>query len=130
MIELPKVEIHGQVREIRRFGLTDIFTVKKILGDLQAGAALRNIELDLEGVDPINNLLAFLAAGMTFAETSCTQWIYSWYSPALEPDQEIYLPELADTVVALVDHPDIKGFLERANVLIEKINDRLRKEEA
>lgn len=125
-MELPQIKICGEFRTLRRWGLSDVFKLQRVLGDLHTGAALRQLSLeDVNLSDPgsILDMVGALAAGLSFAENSLTGWIYSWYEPALDSSAELSLDELMDTLIELVDHPDVTSFLSKAGKLIEKLSE-------
>lgn len=125
-MELPQIKVCGEMRSLRRWGLSDVFKLQRVLGDLHTGAALRQLSLeDINLSDPgsILDVVGAIAAGLSFAENSISDWVYSWYEPALDSAEELPLEELMDTLIELVDHPDVTSFLSKAGKLIEKLSE-------
>lgn len=121
MIELPTIIVNGQVRTLRRWGLSDVFKLQRVLNDFSTGATLRGISLDFSKDVTPESLMGFVAAGLAFSEGTLTDWIYSWYDPVISKDEEIHLPELVKTIELLLDHPDIVSFLENVGDLISSL---------
>lgn len=125
-MDLPEITINGKTRVLRRWGLSDIFKLQRVLGDIHAGATLRGLTIDFNSEKDFEaNLLGLISTGMTFAEKPLTEWMQSWYQPIIENDEDIPLPDLMRTLELLLDHPDIQGFLANSEELAKKLFEKL-----
>lgn len=121
MNELPTIEVCGEVRSIRGWGLSDVFKLQKVLNDFNTGATLRGMSLDFTSEDFQQNVLGYVAAGLSFSESVLSDWIKSWYDPIIPKDQDIPLDKLVDTLTILTTHPDILRFLESVSGLMTSL---------
>jgi hypothetical protein len=115
--------VNGQQRELRRLGISDMFVVQRIINEIFAGAALRGLSFSSDH-NSLNELVAFLFAGIGFADQSIIAWVKSLIKDFPEED-ELYIPDLMELLHALVEHPDIKSFLESGAKLLVKISSNL-----
>lgn len=119
-----KVELNDQSYELRRLGLSDIFTLNEVVTSVLAGAQIRGVDLSGmiggEGESAGEQFIALLVLGMPFAEQDITDWLKSLV-PDYPVESDIYLPDLMALIDSLLDHPDISSFLERGKKILPKL---------
>jgi hypothetical protein len=121
MSELPTIEVCGEVRSIRGWGLSDVFKLQKVLNDFNTGTTLRGFTLDLDSEEFQQNIMGYVAAGLSFSESVFSDWIKSWYDPVIPKDQDIPLDKFVDTLTLLTTHPDILRFLASVSELTSSL---------
>lgn len=124
-----KVELNDNFYELRRLGLSDIFTLNEVVTSVLAGAQIRGVdiaEMMAGGESAGEAFIAFLVMGMPFAEEDITAWLKSLV-PDYPVEDDIYLPDLMALLDSLIEHPDIGSFLERGKKLFPKIMEKVLK---